>query len=84
MYLFHTQLMQGGGALSSPAKQVITGVHLLNVTGIAISPSGMLFSTSAEGSVQKFQIGKAKKRTAKKKAVMTAYICSQSSDSDCN
>ena len=46
------------GALSKPAKQVITGVHLLNVTGIAISPSGMLYSTSAEGSVQQFQIGK--------------------------
>lgn len=46
------------GALSKPVRQVITGIHLLNVTGIAISPSGMLFSTSAEGSVQQFQIGK--------------------------
>ena len=57
MSLFHTQRMKEG-ALSSPAKQIITGVHLLNVTGIAISPSGMLLSTSAEGSVQQFQIGK--------------------------
>jgi hypothetical protein len=47
------------GALSKPIKQVITGIHLLNITGLAISPSGMLFSASAEGSVQQFQIGKA-------------------------
>jgi hypothetical protein len=46
------------GALSKPIKQVITGIHLLNITGLAISPSGMLFSASAEGSVQQFQIGK--------------------------
>lgn len=54
--LFHTQLMKEG-ALSKPIKQVITGIHLLNITGLAISPSGMLFSASAEGSVQQFQIG---------------------------
>ena len=57
MSLFHTQLMKEG-ALSKPIKQVITGIHLLNITGLAISPSGMLFSASAEGSVQQFQIGK--------------------------
>ena len=57
MSLFHTQLLREG-ALSKPARQVITGIHLLNVTGIAISPLGILYSTSAEGSVQQFQIGK--------------------------
>ncbi|XP_028417403.1 general transcription factor 3C polypeptide 4-like [Dendronephthya gigantea] len=61
--LFQTQLMKEG-ALSKPVKQVITGIHLLNVTGIAISPSGMLFSTSAEGSVQQFQIGSRVRSTA--------------------
>ena len=57
MSLFHTQLLKEG-TLSKPAKQVITGIHLLNVTGLVISPSGMLYSTSAEGSVQQFKVGK--------------------------
>ena len=55
--VFCTHLMNGG-SLSKPIEHVISGVHLLNVTALTISSSGTLYTTSAEGTVQQYKLGK--------------------------
>ncbi|XP_046854609.1 general transcription factor 3C polypeptide 4-like isoform X2 [Xenia sp. Carnegie-2017] len=54
--LYGSHIMKEG-TLSKPVLQVITGIHLLNVSGLDITSTGMLYSVSSEGTVQQFKIG---------------------------
>ena len=55
--VFHSQVMNGG-ALSKPVRKVVIGIHLLNVTALTITPSGTVYTGSAEGTIQQFDVGK--------------------------